>query len=370
MSTPSTLLLCAGAASSLAAVWTLAGFSESSASRFSTRILGAAGIGIVVPGLVFARAAAEVRSELALSLLFSLASAAALTLGAAKIEGALEEKDGPRVVRRSGGIVLGSWLGMAAVGAAALDLAHSSLAHARAGWAMMLGPVLAALIVFAERARYAGAGTLALGGRMPLLGLVALALPAAARLSAASLPHEPAPAAPSMVIASAALPPEPAVDVTATPSAAAPSAAAPSAIASGSDVAASVAAPNAAAPSGAAPSAAIPSAAGSASPGEVQIEGVVARGMLEADVRGGVERRKDRLQACRADAKNAQSGALTLKIGIDASGSVTFSRATAGDLLGTPLAACWLPAFYKMGFAAPAASSAGNAGFDITLRAP
>jgi hypothetical protein len=89
--------------------------------------------------------------------------------------------------------------------------------------------------------------------------------------------------------------------------------------------------------------------------------------MVEADARGGVERRMTKLQACLADPNNRQSGALSLKIGIDAAGSVSYSKATGGDLVGTPLAACLLPVFYKMGFAAPASNSAY---FEITLRAP
>ena len=68
-----------------------------------------------------------------------------------------------------------------------------------------------------------------------------------------------------------------------------------------------------------------------------------------------------------ADPKNQQSGTLSLKVGIDPSGSVSYSKTTAGDLVGTPLAACLLPAFYNMGFAAPASNSAA---FEITLRAP
>jgi len=94
---------------------------------------------------------------------------------------------------------------------------------------------------------------------------------------------------------------------------------------------------------------------------------VASRGMLEADARGGVQRRIDRLQACLADPKNQQSGTLSVKFGIDPSGSVTYSRATGGDLLGTPLGACLVPVFYKMGFAAPASTGAT---IEITLRAP
>jgi hypothetical protein len=89
--------------------------------------------------------------------------------------------------------------------------------------------------------------------------------------------------------------------------------------------------------------------------------------MLEADARGGVERRKEKLQACLAEPTNQQSGTLSLKIGIDTAGSVSYSKATGGDLVGTPLAACLLPVFYKMGFAAPASNGAY---FAITLRTP
>ena len=49
------------------------------------------------------------------------------------------------------------------------------------------------------------------------------------------------------------------------------------------------------------------------------------------------------------------------------SGSVSYSKATGGDLSGTPLGACLLAVFYKMGFAAPASSGAT---FEITLRIP
>jgi hypothetical protein len=108
-------------------------------------------------------------------------------------------------------------------------------------------------------------------------------------------------------------------------------------------------------------------AAPSGERGELQIEAVVTRGMLEADARGGVTRRWKRLQTCMDDPKNQQNGTLSLKVGIDPSGSVSYSKATAGDLVGTPLAACLLPAFYNMGFAAPASNSAA---FEITLRVP
>jgi len=73
----------------------------------------------------------------------------------------------------------------------------------------------------------------------------------------------------------------------------------------------------------------------------------------------------DRLNACLADPKNQQTGALTVKVGIDAAGSVSDSRPLSGDLVGTPLAACLVLVFYKMGFAAPAGNGAG---FEIALR--
>lgn len=352
MSTPSTLLLCAGAASSLAAVWTLAGFSESSTPRFSPRVLAAAVLGLIAQLMVYGRAPSEARAQLSLNMLFGLASVAALIVGAAKLDGALLEKDGPRVVRRAAGLVAGSFFGMAALGAAALDLSSSSLALARLAWALMFGLVSSVVVVFAQRARYAGAGALALGARALVLGLIALGLLVGARLTS-GMPRGAAtvsPSAPALVSpASPPAAPSPPVDASVAPPTPAPA------------VAASSAAPPASA------SAAPPAAALPGKPGELQIEALVTRGMLEADARGGVERRRDRLQACLAEPKNDQSGALTLKVGIDTSGSVTYSRATGGDLVGTPLATCLLPVFYKMGFAAPASN---NAGFEITLRAP
>jgi hypothetical protein len=362
MSTTSTLLLCAGAASSLAAVWTLAGFSETSTPRFTPRVFGAAAVGLGAQLAVYGRVP-SLRGDLSLAMLFGLASVAALVVGAAKVEGALREKDGARVVRRSAGIVAGSFFGMAAVGAAALDLSSSSLAHARSAWMLMFGLVLATLVVFAQRARYAGVALLALGARVAVLGLVCAALLLGARLTVAAPVHAEALPAPVAVPAASEAAPA------AIASEAAPVANVPAPVPSAAAAAPSVAVPTPA-PSEPAPvvsAAPLVSAAPVGKPGELQIEAVTTRGLYEADVRGGISRRMDRLQACLADAKNNQSGALTLKVGIDASGSVTYSRATGGDLIGTPLATCLLPVFYKMGFAAPASN---NAGFEITLRAP
>jgi FtsH-binding integral membrane protein len=364
MSTPSTLLLCAGAAASLAGVWTLAGLSEKSTMRSTPRVLAAAAIGLLGEAFVYGRSPAELRAELALPLLFGLASVVALAVGAAKIEAALADKDGPRVVRRSAGIVAGTFFGMAAVGAASLDLSSGSLSQARLGWALMFALVASVLVVFAERARYAGVGLLALGKRSLLLGLVGPGLILGAQLTAAAQ----------------TLRAEEALRTQAPPVGAGPAAAdaplalapAPEASAPLADAAASVAPlgsawPGAsAAPSGVGGSAAAaPSAVGE--PGTVQVDAITARGMLEADVRGGVTRRLDKLQACLQDPNNQQKGSLSLKIGVDSSGSVTYSKATGGELSGTPLGSCLLAVFYKMGFAS---TSATNANFEITLHVP
>jgi hypothetical protein len=242
---------------------------------------------------------------------------------------------------------------MAAIGAASLDLSQSALALARVGWTLMFGVVACAAVVFAQRARYAGVGLLALGQRAIVLAVVALALLVGARMAASRRP--PHVARPPAAVSVSAIAERPSAVETAPPVAAQPS---PSAAPAPPEASAS-AAPSTA-PSGAAPPA-------PGHPGELQIDAVATRGMLEADARGGVQRRIERLQACLADPKNQQSGALSLKIGIDPAGSVAYSRATGGDLLGTPLAACLLAVFYKMGFAAPASSSAS---FEIVLRVP
>ena len=345
MSTPSTLLLCGGAAASLVGVWTLAGLSESSALRSTPRVVAATTIGLLGAAIVYGRSPQEVRGELLLPLLFSIACVLSLAVGAAKLDAALSDKDGPRVVRRAAGIVAGTVFGMAAVGAASLDLSSGTLAQARVSWALMFALVAATVVVFAERARYAGAGLLSLGKRSWLLGLVGVALVAGARLTAARVPaHRVIAALP----AASGNVPMPEATASATPPA--------------PDVPASPAPALAAAP---APSAAVAAPAGE--PGSIQVDAVTTRGMLEADARGGVARRMDRLQACLVDPKNNQKGSLSLKIGIDPAGSVSFSRATAGDLSGTPLGTCLLAVFYKMGFAAPASNSAG---FQISLRVP
>jgi hypothetical protein len=348
------LLLCAGAAASLAGVWTLAGLSESSPVRGTPRVMAATSIGLLGAAVVYGRGAAASRGELSLPLLFCVASVFGLAVGAAKIEAALLDRDGQRVVRRSAGIVSGAFFGMAAVGAASLDLSSSSLSQARLAWALMFALVAAVLIVFAGRARYAGVGVLTLGQRLLVVGLVGVALLAGARLTRASAPA-PAPGA--------------LVAVAASTSANVVASAAPAV------VEAAVAAPSAAPVASAAPEVpAIASAAASAAAppasdqtGSVQIEAITARGMLEADARGGVTRRLERLQVCAADPKNQQSGALSLKVGVDPSGSVAYSKATGGDLSGTPLGTCLLAVFYKMGFAAPASSGAT---IEITLRIP
>ncbi len=355
MSTPSTLLLCAGAAASLAGVWTLAGLSESSPLRGTPRVMAATALGLLGEAIVYGRVPAAARGELSLPLLFSIAAVLALAVGAAKIEAALFERDGQRVVRRSAGIVSGAFFGMAAVGSASLDLCSSSLSQARFGWALMFALVAAVLAVFTGRARYAGVGVLTLGQRALGLGLVGVALLAGARLTRAAAPVS----APSALLAVSPSASDAAVASAAPVEVVAASSAAPSVSAS-----AALAASEAPAAS-AAPSVAAPAEAGQ--PGTLQIEAVTARGMLEADVRGGVTRRMERLQACLADPKNQQSGALSLKIGIDPSGSVAYSKATGGDLAGTPLGTCLLAVFYKMGFAAPASTGAS---FEISLRIP
>jgi len=347
------LLLCAAAASSLAGVWALAGLSETSRLKSAPRVLGAAVVGLGLEAALYLRASPPARAELSLSLLFGVASVLALTVGAAKLEGALADKDGPRVVRRAAGIVAGTFFGMAAIGAASLDLCNGANVEPTHGWALMFGLVLATLVVFAERARYAGMGLFQLGRRSYVLVLVAGALLTGAGMSSSECQTGPARArearAPKL---------EPGAVVAAT---------SVSALLSVASAPRGSAGPEAPAPSAsAAPSAGV-AAPPSGPPGELLIEAVTSRGMLETDARGGVQRRIERLQACLADPKNQQAGALSLKIGIDPSGSVTYSRATGGDLLGTPLAACLLPVFYKMGFAAPASTGAT---LEVILRAP
>lgn len=353
MNAPSVLLLCAGAVASLAGVWTLAGLSESSELRVTPRVALAALLGLAGCGSIYGRAPGELRSELSLTLLFAVASLLALVVGAAKLDAALVDKDGPRVVRRASGIVIGTVLGMAAIGAASLDLSSNSLVHARLGWGFMFAFVASVLAVFAGRARYAGAGLAALGQRALMLGLVAAALLAGARLTVAAPVH--APVAPEPAPPSA----EPAAAIVPTPEAEpTPSAEAPAASAE--------AAPSAvAAPGADAPAASAEAPAGAA--GTIEVGEINTRGLLEADARGGVTRRMDRLQECLKDPKHDQHGTLSLKVGIDASGSPAYIRPTDGDLKGTPLGDCLVRVFYKMGYAAPASN---NASYTVTLRVP
>jgi hypothetical protein len=345
MSTPSMVLLFAGAAASLSGVWALAGLSERSKMLLTPRVILAGAVGVLGLSVVHFRAAPELRGDLGLPALFGLAAVLALTAGSAKLDAALVERDGRRALRRSAGLLAGTALGMAAVAAVSLELVQTSLVHARLGWAYMLPILASTIVVFADRVRLAGGGALALGARGLVAALVGLVLLAGGRAAVA-----PRLITPDVVEAPPPLP-----------------RAAPPIASSGEPVAkAPVLAESAPAPS-AAPAVSAPAAAALGGPGELVIEALVARGIFEADARGGVMRRFDKLQACASDPKNQQSGSLTLKVGIDAAGSVDHSRASGGDLVGTPLAECLLPVFYKMGFAAPASSSAH---FEITLRAP
>lgn len=348
------VLLGVGVAASLAGVWALAGLSERSSLRTTPRVLLAALVGVSGVALVYQRAPAGLRIELSLPLLFGVVSVLGLATGAAKLDGALAAKNGPRASRRAAGLVAGSFLGMASVAAASFELLLRSLSHARFGWAFMLPTVASALVVFAQRGRLAGAGAKLLGNRGLVLGVAGLLALVGGRLlvSPRSVSAEPR-------AASAAIQPSPAAPVTAQPLAAeAPS------------PETTVPAPAPALAVSAAPSAGVsgsPAAAGGDAGAAIQVEAVVSRGMLEADARGGVARRLDRLEACLDDPNNRQQGVLSLKIGIDRAGSVSYSKATGGDLVGTPLAACLLPVFYKMGFAAPPADGTY---FEITLRVP
>lgn len=363
MSTPSLLLLGASASAGLASVWTLAGLSESSTLKPTPRALAALSLGWAVDAVFYFRIPASVRGDLALPLLFACVSVLSLAVGAAKLDMALSERNGPRVVRRAAGIVAGTFFGIVAVGAASLDLGRTTLALSRVGWTLMFGLVLATLLVFGTRARYAGAGLLALGSRALVPGLSALALVYAARQAAASpvavslgrhaVTAAPQPAATENLVAASAT-----VVAIASTVAQAP----PPGSASTTPAPAESAPPAAPGETAAAPA---PPAAGA--PGEIVIEALTAKGMLEADARGGVERRKERLQACVADAAQVHAGTLALKVGVDVSGSVTYSRVTGGELADTPLATCLLAVFYKMGFAA---TSANGGHFQITLRVP
>jgi hypothetical protein len=340
------VLLCAGAACSLAGVWALAGLSERSNMRNSARVLGAAALGLLaLPALYFASPAAA-RAALMLPLLFGAASMLGLVAGAAKLDGALAVADEPRALRRAAGLIAGSALSMAAIAAVSLELLGTLPVAARFGWACMAPIAAAAVIVFAQRTRLAGGGALALGPRALVLAAVGLLLLGIARFSILPPVVESPPKSADSVAAESPAAKAPAPPI-ADPGPLAP--APPPVLAS----AAAAPVPSVSATPGA--------------PGELQIETVVPKGLLEADARGGVLRRFDRLQACLAEPTNQQSGALTLRVTLDGGGSVTHVRPTGGDLVDTPLAACLLPVFYQMGFAAPAV---GGGHFEITLRAP
>src|SRR5687767_6595885 len=107
MSTQSMVLLCAGATASLAGVWSLAGLSERSSLHATPRALGVVGVGLVGVAAVYQRAPAALRGELSLPALFGAVSVLALAAGAAKLDAALVDRDGPRAKRRAAGLIAG-----------------------------------------------------------------------------------------------------------------------------------------------------------------------------------------------------------------------------------------------------------------------
>ena len=66
MTTPSMVLLCAGAAAGLSGVWALAGLSESSNVRGTPRVIAATAVGLLGLAAVHFRAPAEMRGDLGL----------------------------------------------------------------------------------------------------------------------------------------------------------------------------------------------------------------------------------------------------------------------------------------------------------------
>jgi hypothetical protein len=363
MSTASIVLLAAGLAASLAGVWALSGLSERSSLRGSPRVLLSLALGLSGLAGLYRWAPVALRADLSLPIFFGTVSVLGVAVGGAKLDGALAEKNGPRALRRAAGLVLGSYLGMAAVAAVSLELVLRSLVLARFGWSFMLPTVAAALVTFAERGRLAGAAGKSLGARgLVLAGCGLLALAGGRWLVSPALHAEPHQSHTELAASGPAPEPPLAAAIIAAPAAPEPVASQPA-----PSIAAEPPSPDlplaaSAAESAAAPAPAVTEQPGVALPegasGQLQIDSITARGMLEADARGGITRRLDRLEACLAEPKQRQSGLVTFKLVVDTSGSVTFNRAIGGDLVDSPLAACLMPIFYKLGFATPAATGA------------
>jgi hypothetical protein len=118
-----------------------------------------------------------------------------------------------------------------------------------------------------------------------------------------------------------------------------------------------------AAVSGVAPAQVSPAPSSAARAGELRLEFADTRNIFEADARGGMERRIAKLEACAAERSNLH-GALTLRVGIDDTGSVKYAAPIGGNLAATPLADCLLGHVYRMGFASPRTPSAS---FTVTI---
>jgi hypothetical protein len=278
-------------------------------------------------------------------------------LAAARFEGVFATRSFPQVRARTTGLLLGSWLSLTALAAASLAAALLSLRaglsgdaasswlgareSARASWSCSLPIAAALLAVFIGRLRESG--LFSLERREFVWAVVALALPATlafGQLKRASGNAEwvatpaalsRAPTSPRTALSS---PPEPSPEPSPTARASATTPASPD----GKD-------PNS----------------------DVGVEVSVAEGVYEEDARRNILRRIERAHECMRRDPSAH-GILSLRVVVDADGSVTNVVPLSGDLLGSAFAKCAMLWLYRVGFAS--LRSHEIAKFEVTLHFP
>jgi hypothetical protein len=99
----------------------------------------------------------------------------------------------------------------------------------------------------------------------------------------------------------------------------------------------------------------------------VGVEVSAAEGVYEEDARRSILRRIERGRECIRRDPTAR-GVLSLRVVVDANGSVTTVVPLSGDLLGSDFAKCAMLWMYRVGFASPHARD--SAKFEVTLHFP
>jgi hypothetical protein len=290
-----------------------------------------------------------------------------LILAAARFEATFATRRFPEVRLRTSGLLLGTWLGLAALAAASLGAALLSLRaggsdaaqalpwldarqSAHVSWATAL-PITAALCaVFVGRSALTGLNA----QRARELGwvVVALALPSLLAFGSLRRVRELAPVAAAPLPVALARATHGSASEPRLPE---PSPAAVPELPKSPEPPASAAEPS------------VPNSPEPEANGEVGVEVSGAEGVYDEDARRSILRRIDRARDCIRRNPSAH-GILSARVVVDGDGSVTNVVPLSGDLLGSDFSKCAMLWLYRVGFAPPRARE--TAKFEVTLHFP